>query len=92
MWAELGTAKRTVRHLTTWNTSKKGKLRKVRIRANIGGKGAERYVTLGRSRGAMPKKGFMGKTLSQVKPSVTAEIQKMIVQKVHEIAKKYGCK
>lgn len=83
MWAELGTKNRTVKSLTIWKTSKDSKkTRKVR----------REWVRIKASRGAMPKMGFIGKTLNQVRPTVTSESHKLIAEKVREIAKKYGCK
>lgn len=42
--------------------------------------------------GRMKRYGFMAQTLSSVRDTVTADIQKMVTENVEQVAKKYGCK
>ena len=42
--------------------------------------------------GRMKRYGFMAQTLTGVRDSVTADIQKMVTENVEQVAKKYGCK
>lgn len=42
--------------------------------------------------GRMKRYGFMAQTLSSVRDTVTANIQKMVTENVEQVAKKYGCK
>lgn len=42
--------------------------------------------------GRMKRYGFMAQTLTSVRDTVTANIQKMVTENVEQVAKKYGCK
>ena len=42
--------------------------------------------------GRMKRYGFMAQTLTGVRDTVTADIQKMVTENVEQVAKKYGCK
>lgn len=42
--------------------------------------------------GKMRRYGFMSKTLGEVKGSVTSNIKTNVVESIHKISKKYGCK
>lgn len=42
--------------------------------------------------GRMKRYGFMAQTLTGVRDTVTANIQKMVTENVEQVAKKYGCK
>lgn len=42
--------------------------------------------------GRMKRYGFIAQTLSSVRDTVTADIQKMVTENVEQVAKKYGCK
>lgn len=76
IWVEEGTVSRRV---------------KTKTRIRVKGPG-DKWFTAGYGRGRMPHYGFMAKTASQVKGSVTDMLHKEIIDNINRVAKKYGCK
>ena len=66
---------------TVWRKSKKS------TRYRVGGNWRR-----GSIRGRMPRYGFMAKTQSEVRDTVTDDMHRMVAESVERIAKKYGCK
>lgn len=56
-----------------------------------GPKRAKRYRAA-HSTGRMPRYGFMAKTQSEVRDTVTEDMHRMVAESVERISKKYGCK
>lgn len=44
------------------------------------------------STGRMRRYGFMAQTLSGVRDTVTDDVHNMVIDNIHKVAKKYGCK
>lgn len=66
---------------TKWRKSK------TKSRFTVGGK----WYTAGKHRGFMKRYGFMQKTLTNVRDSVTDNLHNEVIKNVKRIAKKYGC-
>lgn len=62
-----------------------------RATKSSGGKRAAR-LRAGHNTGRMPRYGFMDKTRSEVRDTVTEDMHRMVTESVEHIAKKYGCK
>lgn len=63
---------------------------KERKTKSSGGKRAARKRSAHRT-GRMKRYGFMSQTLNDVRNTVTADIQDMVITNVQKVAKKYGC-
>lgn len=76
IWAEEGTKQRR----TKGNSDPKSRRRRAyRLRA-------------AHSTGRMRRYGFMAQTLSGVRDTVTDDVHNMVIDNIHKVAKKYGCK
>lgn len=64
---------------------------KQRATKSSGGKRAAR-LRAGHNTGSMPRYGFMAKTKSEVRDSVTEDMHRAVTENVERIAKKYGCR